>query len=70
MPSLSVSDTLKGGVTSLRLVDRCARWTRVFVNQREVSLADLMPKSTEWLQALATVIAKTEEGGASRREDT
>jgi len=44
-------------------------WTRVFVNQREVTLADLMPKSTEWLQALATVIAKTEEGGASRRED-
>lgn len=41
----------------------------MFVDQREITLADLMPKSTEWFQALATVIAKTEEGGASRRED-
>lgn len=44
-------------------------WTRVFVDQREITLADLMPNSTAWLQALATVIAKTEQGGATRRDD-
>lgn len=42
-------------------------WGRVFVEQREINLADLMPKSTEWLQALAAVISKTEEGGAALR---
>lgn len=59
VPSAKVRENVKEGKA----------WTRVFVNQREVTLADLMPKSTEWLQALATVIAKTEEGGAARRED-
>ncbi len=44
-------------------------WPRVFVDQREMTLADLMPKSSEWLQSLATVIAKTEEGAATRGND-
>lgn len=44
-------------------------WTRVFVDQREITLADLMPKSAEWLAALASVIAKTEQGGAALRPE-
>lgn len=38
----------------------------MFVDQREITLADLMPKSTDWLKALAEVIAKTEAGGATK----
>ncbi len=44
-------------------------WTRVFVGHREMTLADLMPKSAVWLAALASVIAKTEQGGAALRPD-
>jgi len=41
-------------------------WTRVFVGEREVTLADLMPKSAAWLDAIRDVIAKTEAGGAAK----
>jgi len=59
-------------VPGSRVVDRAERGVKglkIVVDQREVTLADLMPKSAEWLQALAAVITKTEEGGAARRED-
>lgn len=41
-------------------------WTRVFVDQREITLADLMPKSIGWIRALADAIARTEKAGAAR----
>lgn len=44
-------------------------WTRVFVDQREITLADLMPKSADWLAALASVIERTEQGGAALRPE-
>jgi hypothetical protein len=44
-------------------------WTRVFVDHRELTLADLMPRSQGWLQALATVLAQTEAGGAERQSN-
>ena len=38
-------------------------WPRVFVGSREITLADLMPKSAEWLVLLASVTTKTEQRG-------
>lgn len=43
-------------------------WPRVYVGEREITLADLMPKATQWIQAIASVIGKTEEGAAKRAE--
>ncbi|MDX2198590.1 MAG: hypothetical protein SF069_06410 [Phycisphaerae bacterium] len=45
-------------------------WPRVVVEQRPITLADLMPKSNEWLKALADVIAKTESGRANGAENS
>lgn len=44
-------------------------WTRVFVGSREITLADLMPRSADWLSSLASVISKTEQGGAAARTE-
>lgn len=41
-------------------------WTRVFVDQREITLSDLVDSFPDWLKALAEVIAATERGGAAR----
>jgi len=41
-------------------------WPRVFVGGREITLADLMPKSEQWLGVLREVIAKTEAAGAAK----
>ena len=43
-------------------------WPRVFAGDREITLADLMPKAAAWLQTLAAVIAKTEEAAAVRSD--
>ena len=42
---------------------------RLFVGEREITLADLMPKSADWVAELASVIAKTEQGGAALRPE-
>ena len=41
-------------------------WPRIYVDQREITLADLMPKAREWVDAIAAVIAATEEAGANK----
>ncbi|MGQ0628816.1 MAG: hypothetical protein ACT4PL_12045, partial [Phycisphaerales bacterium] len=42
-------------------------WTRVFVDQREITLSDLVPGFPDWLKALAEVLAATENGGTALR---
>lgn len=57
VPGARVKENLKEGKA----------WTRVFIDQREITLLDLVPRFPDWLKALAEVIAATEKGGAARR---
>lgn len=41
-------------------------WTRVYVGTREVSLADLLPKSAAWLAAIQTAVTETEIAAAAK----
>lgn len=44
-------------------------WTRIYVGPREITLADLLPKSPNWLNALQQVIQETEADGATKSND-
>ncbi len=57
---------LVAGATVLDRASHGVKGLRVLVGEREITLADLMPKSAAWLDAIRDVIAKTEAGGAAK----
>ena len=56
VPGATVRENIKDGKA----------WTRVYVGSREVSLADLLPKSADWIAVIQTAIKETEAAGAAK----
>lgn len=56
VPGAKVQENLKDGKA----------WPRVFVGPREITVADLLPRSVDWLTALQTVMHETEAAGSAK----
>ena len=61
----AVAALVPGGTVQDNLKDAKA-WPRVYVGPREITIADLLPKSADWLAALQTVIHETEAAGSAK----
>jgi len=65
----AVADLVPGARVEERAGAKGFAFSKVLIRDREITLADLLPKSADWLAAIQTAMQETEAAGAAKAAD-